>query len=215
MLRRAACLVGLSLFVFVAIVSADPILITNQATFTSQTGSTLVPLPVFTGTTLNAGALSFQLGAGATNFHSGDPQYGTPISGNNLLISGVESFIVLSSPVYAFGFNLYEPTSSALSGGCNTICVNSTFVITLYAGSTAIGSFTIQPPDNQVAFYGFWSSTAFDRITITETVGTDDNEFFGNFQIGQRPLNVVPEPTTMFLVGTGIVAAAIRRRMMK
>jgi len=113
---------------------------------------------------------------------------------------------------YAFGFEMFEPTSSALNIGCNTTCVDSTFVVQLFAGSTSLGSFTLTPQNDTVQFFGFWNSVAFDKITITETVGSNDNEYFGNFYSGGRPSSSVPEPVSFTLLATGLVGLARKRR---
>lgn len=214
MTRRIVLVASFLVFLSGSPAGADPVVFSTLPGFLAATGSTLQPLPfALEVVSFAAGNLSFTLGPGPAFFAVGDPQYGDLVPGNDLLLSGPESFdVTLSSSVFAFGFHLYEPTSNNPFNGCNTTCVDSTFVITLYSGSTAIGVFTVQPTDNQLEFIGFWSSTAFDRVTVRETVGTNDNEYFGGFYTGTTAATVVPEPATILLCGTGLAGIVLKRR---
>jgi hypothetical protein len=103
------------------------------------------------------------------------------LPGNDLAISGKEDFDIrlLRPHHHACGILVYEPSCAG--------CVDSTFLIRVIgqdAGSTP-GTPTVlheeifQPADDTVEFIGFSSDRRMVRLEIRETVGTDDNEYFG------------------------------------
>ena len=61
---------------------------------------------------------------------------------------------------------------------------DSTFEIVLYMENTEVGRSSFNAPDDQVTIFGVWSRTAFSRVTIIDTTGNDDDEFFGQFYTG-------------------------------
>ena len=111
----------------------------------------------------------------------------------DLTINGVENFDVASSaPLFSFGFDFHEPSISTPPGPtfpdtCNTICIDSTFQITILNGSTTVGTHVFSMPNDVLTFVGVWSSEAFDHVEIRETVGSLENEFIGNFLTGATP----------------------------
>ncbi len=111
-----------------------------------------------------------------------DPEpWTTRLPGNQIAISGIENLDVdLSIPTYAIGFDFVEPENDP---NVNGDFVDSTFTVTLLRGSTFIDSFTFNAPNDVAAFAGYWADGAFDRIEIRETIGGNENEFFGQFYV--------------------------------
>jgi hypothetical protein len=189
---------------------------TDRATFIASTGATgigAIPASVSGGFTL--GGLTFSDVSGSSMVSTNN--WSTLISEpTDLAISGVESFNVnAAGPLFAFGFDVHEPTTPTPPGPqfpdtCNTTCVESTFTVTLRNGAALVDAFTFNAPNDVLAFVGVASTVAFDRIEIRETVGGIDNEFFGNFLIGR--VQVVPEPSILALLGLGLLGLGLARR---
>jgi hypothetical protein len=129
--------------------------------------------------------------------------WSTRLPGNELVFS-FESFdYTVVTPVFALGFDIVEPQ---FDPNINAPFVDSTFTITLRLGATAVdGPFILTPPNDTVAFWGVASIAPFDRVEIRETVGTDDNEFFGQVYTSN-----VPEPSTAGLLAIGALVCTRR-----
>jgi hypothetical protein len=151
--------------------------------FLEQTEATVVsaPYPDFGADqqvdTLLSGDVQFYRSAGGLF-----PTEWTPaLPGNDLAISGQESFDIrlLRPHHHAAGFLVFEPSC--------TDCVDSTFLVRVIGQDsgatpgtpTLLHEDTFQPPDDTVAFLGFASDLRIVRLEVRETVGTDDNEYFG------------------------------------
>jgi hypothetical protein len=187
----------------------------NQTDFITATGAT-VAADMSTATLGNKGT-SYTLND--LTFTAGDSiiigDWTNHLSGNDLAISGVENLDVsinLAGEFFSFGFAFVEPEFDA---NVNAPFVDSTFTVSLFSGATLVDSFQFNAPNDQAAFVGVWSTSdsGFDKIAIVETVGGNENEFFGDFFVGSMP---VPEPTTLAIWGTlgglGLIAARRRKR---
>lgn len=131
-------------------------------------------------------------------------------------ISGEENFdisITTPSLVYGFGMDVHEPIEFIKTlDGCNwATCEQSTFTVKLFNGAILIDEVTFEPADDQLAFFGVTSDTYFNRLEIRETIGSADNEIFGNFVTTASP---VPLPAAAWLFGSallGLVTVARRK----
>jgi hypothetical protein len=208
--------------------TAATITYSNEATFVSETKSELLTLPNANGpngprTVTIDGELTLD------NFSDGGFVAGPTIIGywnlgpNYLVKNGTEEFdLIPLKTVYAIGFSLYEPTSADQLNGCNKLltggCKDSTFQIELFSGATSLGSYSIQPPNNAFNFYGYWTSDPISKVTIRETTGNDDNEFFGRFMTGTKsnvaapPAVPLPAAGWLLLSGLGGLGFLGRRR---
>ncbi len=190
---------------------ASTILFSDKTSFELATGATPVgPIPGPGSGAFVVGTLTFSnVSPSSLNY---TVNWSTLISESfDLAINGVENFDVTSSaPLYSFGFDFHEPSVPfGFPDRCDAPCFDSTFQITLWNGLIPVGSQPFSMPDDVLTFVGVWSSDPFDRIEVRDITGTIDDEFFGNFLTGTRPL---PEPTTLTLLGVGLVALALRRR---
>jgi len=216
-MKRPLAAVALCAGLLSAAADAAIMTFTNRAAFLAATGaSSIGAIPAtIAGSGFTLGPLTFTNHAPSTM--TSGVNWSTLISEPfDLAVSNIESFnIAASGPLFAFGFDFHEPTLSTPPGPafpdtCNTACVDSTFRITLFNGAIVVDSFDFNADDDVLAFIGVSSTLSFDRIEIRETVGTSDNEFFGNFLVGR--VQLVPEPATLVLVGVGLLGLAATRR---
>lgn len=120
--------------------------------------------------------------------------------------------ITYASSVFSAGFDFAEPSfgRSGSEFGCNTVCVDSLFEVTVLASGVSIGSFQFNITDDIAGFVGVWSDVGFDSLQVRELVGTDDNEYYGGFYggttaFGGGDISSVPEPSILGLMGFGLL----------
>ena len=200
----------------------------SKAAFLAATGavSATGPLPdLGTVATLNnptgnatVGSITFSMAPGAVDLYIGangiagvpDGDWYPPTPGNDIA-QGFESLQVqTANPVVSLGFDFVEPNATTQPWGGTP--VDSTYEVVLYAGMSEVGRFTFNAPDDELAFVGVWSDTAFDRATIIDVTGGNDDEYFGEFYAGSMALACTDEVCMVedkqaFLAATGATAA--------
>lgn len=222
-----------SLAVFVLLMSlhltayATVITFNDQSAFLTATGSTsatgVLPnigmIPGGTGGTQTIDSVTFSIASPSIALFIGTsglsfPDWYAPLGGNDIAISGIENLnISLAIPVYSFGFDIAEPnTTMPHFSSSNFPTSDATFTITLLNDTTSIGTFMFKPPDDVVSFFGAWADVQFNKVEIREIVGGIDDEYFGQFYTGSSPVAPVPEPSTFFLIGAGLVALGVKLR---
>jgi hypothetical protein len=96
----------------------------------------------------------------------------SPVPGCEIGINDCEDLevTVLNGPVYAMGFEFYEPTvGGGVSPGCPA--TDSDFSVSVFLGSSLVGTFVFNVADDDVTgFVGIWSAEPFDRIIADELV---------------------------------------------
>jgi hypothetical protein len=147
-------------------------------------------------------------------YTSGVNWFGGFASGDELLFANDGSQITFdfSSPITGFatqGWFNYTPTGSAQ------------FFIDAYRGGSLLGSFMVAGSGGGVGgpapVLGFEDAAGFDRVVL-RGVRTDQNptEFAVNqLTLGSGVATVTPEPATLALLGTGLLAlgmGGLRRR---
>ena len=197
------------------IARADLITYDSQSDFLTDTGATsatgALPNLGLVGTgPITVGSVTIQSASGNL-YVGGSTDWTTRLSGHDIAISGTEDLdiaVALMDPTYAFGFDFVEPE---FDPNVNAPFVESTFEVKLLSGGTVVGSFTFSRPNDQATFVGVWTDFGFDSAEIRETIGANENEFFGQFYAGTTP---IPEPGTLALLGLGLagLVAAKRRR---
>lgn len=197
----------------------------NASGFVAASGATSIgALPGSGGNGTVVGKVTFTSAPGsAIAFNN----YSNEMAGNDLGVSGVENFnIAIAGGAYAFGFSVHEPTYNGTNSGstgtwgCNAPCFDTSFQFEFFDGTTSLGTFLYNAPDDNgtaaggpVGFFGVTSDVAFDRVQVRDLTNTIDNEIFGSFLAGYTPPSgsTVPEPSTLALAA-GCVAALLLTR---
>ena len=102
--------------------------------------------------------------------------------GNEIALGFENLQVQTAAPVFSIGFDFVEPSATMPAYGGTP--VDSTFEVVLYLDNTEVGRSSFNAPDDQVRFFGVWSSRAFNRVTIVDKTGNDDDEYFGQFYTG-------------------------------
>lgn len=179
--------------------------ITDRATFLAGSGTITEHTDILDDFTITSasGSNAFADSTTYTDIFSPNPY---------IVVSGEENFnifVSFASEVYGFGMDVYEPTSTARFNGCNVnTCVESTFEISFLNGVSVLNTITFEPANNTLDFIGYISAIAFDGIQIRETVGSNDNEMFGNFVT----VTQVPSPATLSLLALGLAFLSLNRK---
>lgn len=140
------------------------------------------------GASATVGTVTFSLAQGGNSLAIGTggipgiPDWYPLMPGNEIAMGYENLQVQTAAPVFSMGFDFVEPNATMPAYGGTP--VDSTFEIVLYMGNTEVGRSSFNAPDDQVAFFGVWSSTAFNRVTIVDTTGNDDDEYFGQFYTG-------------------------------
>jgi hypothetical protein len=163
--------------------------------FQAATGATLasgaLPDLGLVGTSVTIGSITFSLALGGNTLAVGAggtpaaPDWYPDLPGHDIALGYENLQLQFAGPVTAFGFEFVEPNvTMSVFGGTP---VDSTFEIVMYRGAAEVGRVTFNAQDDDVGFFGFWSTQPFDRVTIIDQTGNDDDEYFGRFFVGANP----------------------------
>jgi hypothetical protein len=171
--------------------------------FESFAAGTLAPLALaFPGSsgsitaTLNGGG-SVINGPGGGRFPTSGDQWWNNDPGEQPFVIG------FSAPIAAFGF---YATDIGDFGGNITLELTNGGTVDLVVPNT------VGAPNGALLFYGFIDpTTTYTQITFGNT-STADGFGFDDMVVGDLQQVVVPEPATLVLLGSGLVAVGLRRR---
>jgi hypothetical protein len=165
-------------------VSSGVAVFDNQIDFLVATGAANATGPLPSLGSVNGGAtvggVTFNLAPGGDTLDIGGATDWYPgLAGNEIALGFENLQVSFASPVTAMGFRFVEPDATMPPhGGTPT---DSTFHVTLFNGTAAVGSFSFNAPDDQLAFVGVASGTPFTHAQIIDTSASDDDEYFGEF----------------------------------
>jgi hypothetical protein len=212
---RAAIVLASFITIFSSAASAATItLFDNEAAFNAAVTSTLIEdfeafLPKDTTLPgLVSNGITYVVSGSATNVLVASPGYvnfgagvGTTTT-SILTASGDEDFFGIPAVApFAVGFDVY------LNGlGPATA--------TFLNGMVELGHITFPADAADIRFAGILSDVPVTSFHWTSTLGGELNTGIDNVAFGSQ-VQAVPEPATMLLVGSGLIAAARRRRTRK
>jgi hypothetical protein len=124
--------------------------------------------------------------------------------GNEIGTNDLENIrVYLEGLSYSFGFDFFEPST-----GHNAPYADSTFTVSLLNQSTQVGAFSFNAPDGILYFVGVVSTVAFDNVSIVESTGGIENDFYGRFYAGST---ATPEPSSIVSLSLLFGMVAYRR----
>jgi hypothetical protein len=80
--------------------------------------------------------------------------------------------------------------------------------VSLLSKTTQVGSFSFNAPDGVQSFVGVVSTAAFDNVSIVESIGGIENDFYGRFYAGGT---ATPEPSSLVSISLVFGMMAYRR----
>jgi hypothetical protein len=126
------------------------------------------------------------------------------IPGNEIVTNDLENIrIYLNDQYYSFGFDFFEPSATH-----SQYYADSTFTVSLLNQSTQVGAFSFNAPDGILYFVGVVSTVAFDNVSIIESTGGIENDFYGRFYAGST---ATPEPSSIVSLSLLFGMVAYRR----
>lgn len=164
----------------------------DKAAFLTATAASSAsgPLPDLgpVGEPTTVGTVTFWLAPGGNTLSIGTrdtvaaPDWYPLMEGNEIALGYENLQVQTAAPVFALGFDFVEPDTTMPSFGGAP--VDSPYEVVLYAGSLEVGRTSFNALDDEIGFVGVWNDRAFDRVTIIDTTGNHDDEFFGEFYTG-------------------------------
>ena len=169
--------------------------------------------PVTNGIT--GSGLTYDFGALGTGTVSGN---GIATTNGNIFASGGG----LPVPAYTISFSSTLGAFGADFSGLGTINADFPFPagvaeFTFFNGASTVGTIAQQfGSTGATVFFGVTGLAAFDRVQVRTNVGDEfltDDVVIGAALVAAPPATTVPEPTTVVLVGAGLLGlVGVRRR---
>jgi hypothetical protein len=123
--------------------------------------------------------------------------------GSNLPITDAMD-IFLNPGVSAVGFDIFQN-----GGGGSQSGVPQSYSVSVYGTAGLLGTFPTTVQSGQPGFFGVQSTA--DAITRVSLLSPTQFEVVDNVRFGGAAQTPIPEPMSMFLLGTGLVGGAVRR----